>query len=143
MRDMEDTPVKRIDVVCSAFIEKDGKFLLLFCPRFKVWRVPGGRAEFKETLVETLTREMREETGIGIKNPRFLGYGQDHQYHFLKKKETSRLMMFFHVRTDVEPKVDPDEAEEFKWVTLEEIRGIENKEGALTDFFNKNPNLKL
>ena len=140
---MSDKPVKRPEVICSAFIEKGGKFLLVFCPRFKVWRVPGGRVEFDETLEETVVREMGEEIGIRIKDPKFLGYGQDHQFHFRKKMETSRLLMFFHARIDEEPKVDPDEAEDFKWVSFDEIKGIEKKEGAITDLFKRNPNLKL
>ncbi len=135
--------VKGPQVICSAFIEKDSKFLIFFCPRFKVWRVPGGRTEFDETLEQTLLREMEEEIGIKIQNPKFLGYGQDHQYHVRAQRETSRLLMFFHVKINQEPKVDPDEAEEFKWVTLEELKEIKEKEGGLTDFFNKNPNLKL
>lgn len=32
------------------------------CPRFRVWRVPGGRPERGEKLEETLLREMQEET---------------------------------------------------------------------------------
>ena len=140
---MADQPVKSPTVVCSAFIEKDKKFLLFFCPRFKVWRVPGGRAEWDETLEETLLREMEEEVGVKFENPKFLGYGQDHQYHVRDQKETSRLLMFFHVKTDKKLNIDPDEAEEYKWVTFEELKNHENKEGALTDFFNKNPKLKL
>ena len=53
-------------VVCEAFIEKEGKFMILFCPKFKVWRVPGGRAEWGEKIEDTLLREMKEETGISF-----------------------------------------------------------------------------
>ena len=130
-------------VICSNFIEKDGKFLIFMCPRFKVWRVPGGRTEFNEKLEETVVREMEEEAGVIVKNPVFLGYGQDHQFHVRDKRETSRLLMFFHVKINEEVTVDADEAEEFKWVEFEEIKNIENKEGGLTDFFSKNPDKKL
>lgn len=140
---MADQPVKGPQVVCSAFIEKDGKFLLVFCPRFKVWRVPGGRAEWNETLEETLLREMDEEVGTKLDNPKFLGYGQDHQYHVRDQKETSRLLMFFHIKTDKKLTIDPEEAEEYKWVTFDELKNHENKEGALDDFFKRNPNLTL
>jgi len=140
---MPDKEVKRPTPVCSAFIEKDGKFLMFFCPRFKVWRVPGGRAEYTETLEQTLIREMKEEIGITLKNPKFLGYGQDHQFHVKDNKETSRLLLFFHAKITEQPKIDPDEAEDHKWVTFEEIKQEKNKEGALTDFFEKNPDLKL
>ncbi len=128
-------------VICSAFIEKDGKFLIVMCPRFRVWRVPGGRAEHGERLEETLIREMQEETGITFENPEFVGFGQDQQFHVAAQRETSRLIMFFHVMTDREPELDPDEAEDFRWVTLDELRKIENKEGALTDLFERNPDL--
>lgn len=140
---MVDKKVKGPQVISSAFIEKEGKFLIFFCPRFKVWRVPGGRVEWQETVEETLIREMQEEIGLTLKNPKFLGYGQDHQFFVREQRETSRLLMFFHAKITAEPKIDPDEAEEFKWVDFEELKNIKNKEGGLTDFFNKNPDLKL
>lgn len=130
-------------VICSAFIEKDGKFLIVMCPRFRVWRVPGGRAEHGEKLEETLIREMEEETGIRFKNPKFIGFGQDQQFHFIKQAETSRLIMYFHVKTHENPKLDPHEAEDYKWVTLNELKNIKNKEGALTDLFTRNPGLDI
>tara|TARA_Y100000310_G_C20265035_1_gene615414 strand:- start:110 stop:532 length:423 start_codon:yes stop_codon:yes gene_type:complete len=130
-------------VVCSAFIEKENKFLIVFCPRFKVWRVPGGRAEFGEKIEQTLIREMEEETGVTFDNPKYIGWGQDQQFHVKGQRETSRLLMFFHVKTNEELTLDPDEAEDHKWVTFEELKMINDKEGGLTDFFSRNPNLKL
>ncbi len=126
-------------VICSALIERDRKFLIVMDPRFKVWRVPGGRTEHGERLEETLIREMKEETGITFETPKFIGFGQDQQFYVRAQKETSRLIMFFHVKTNQEPKLNPNEAEEYKWVSLDELKKIENKEGALTDFFNRNP----
>lgn len=134
-------------VVCSAFIEKDKKFLIVMDPKFKVWRVPGGRAEHGEKVEETLIREMQEETGITFKNPRFIGFGQDQQFHFGNQRETSRLIMFFHVKIDKEADeeltLDPNEAEDHKWVTLDELKKLKLKEGALADLFNRNPNLVI
>ena len=143
VNNMERANTMRPEVICSAFIEKDNKFLIVMCPKFKVWRVPGGRAEYGEKLEETLIREMQEETGIKFKNPKFIGWGQDQQFHVRGQKETSRLLMFFRVKTNEEPELDPDEAEDFKWVSLDELKSIKNKEGALSDFFNRNPDLLL
>ena len=112
-------------------------------PGFKVWRVPGGRAEWEEKIEDTLLREMKEETGLIFTNPKFIGFGQDQQYQFETQRETSRLIMFFHVKTNEEPNLDPDEAEDFKWVSLDELKKIKNKEGGLTDLFKRNPNLNL
>lgn len=51
--------------------------------------------------------------------------------------------MFFHVKTDEEPNLDPDECLEHKWATLEELKNISDKEGALNDFFQRNPEFHL
>ncbi|MCK5044113.1 NUDIX domain-containing protein [Candidatus Parcubacteria bacterium] len=140
---MEISELRGHQVICSAFIEKDNKFLIVMCPRFKVWRVPGGRTEHGEKLEETLIREMQEETGITFENPKFVGFGQDQQFHVAGQRETSRLIMFFHVKTNEEPKLDPNEAEDFKWVKFDDLKKIENKEGALTDFFKRNSDFSL
>ena len=140
---MEKSKLRGHQVICSAFIEKDNKFLIVMCPRFKVWRVPGGRTEHGEKLEETLIREMQEETNITFENPKFIGFGQDQQFHVAGQRETSRLIMFFHVKTNEEPKLDPDEAEDFKWVTLDDLKKIDNKEGALTDLFERNQDFSL
>ena len=140
---MERSKLRGHQVICSAFIEKDNKFLIVMCPRFKVWRVPGGRTEHGEKLEETLIREMQEETGITFGKPKFVGFGQDQQFHVAGQRETSRLIMFFHVKTNEELNLDPDEAEDFKWVTLDDLKNIDNKEGALTDLFNRKPDFSL
>lgn len=130
-------------VICSAFIEKNWRILIVRCPWFKVWRVPGGRAEHGEKLEETLVREMKEETNIKFKNPKFIGYWYDQQFHIQRQLETSRLIIFFHVKTNIEPKLDPKEAESHKWVTIDELKSIKNKEWALSDFFNINPDFSI
>ncbi len=140
---MERSKLRGHQVICSAFIEKDNKFLIIMCPRFKVWRVPGGRTEHGEKLEETLIREMREETRITFDNPKFVGFGQDQQFRVAGQRETPRLIMFFHVKTNKEPKLNSDEAEDFKWVTLDDLKKIENKEGALTDLFERNQDFSL
>jgi ADP-ribose pyrophosphatase YjhB (NUDIX family) len=66
----------RPTVICSAFIEKNKKFLLVFCPKFRVWRVPGGRVDNNETLEDTIYREMNEEIGLTIKNVKFVGWAK-------------------------------------------------------------------
>lgn len=140
---MNRSPLRGHQVICSAFIEKDQKVLIVMCPRFQVWRVPGGRTEHGEQIEETLLREMQEETRISFENPIFIGFGQDQQFHVMKQLETSRLLMFFHVKTSEDPTLDPDEASDHKWVTIDELKQIENKEGGLDDFFKRYPGFSL
>lgn len=136
-------PIQWHQVVCSAFIEKDKKILIVLCPKFLLWRVPGGRPDAGEKIEATLIREMQEETGITFPNPKFLGWWQDSEFHVVKKYKTSRLIMFFHVKTSEEPHLDPEESLDHRWVTLEELKQIKNKEGALADFFQRNPDFSL
>ena len=130
-------------IICSAFIEKNGKFLVVNDPKFGAWRVPGGKPEGDEKLEKALEREMLEEVGVKRENPRFIGYGQDSMYLIPKKKTVSRLLMFFHVKVHHELTINPDEASDHKWVAFEEIKHVKNLEGGLIDFFNRNPEIKL
>lgn len=53
----------------SAAIFRDGKILLVRrarAPARGVYTLPGGRVEFGESLIEALTREIREETQLTI-----------------------------------------------------------------------------
>lgn len=136
---MHRATIRGHQVICSAFIQKQGKFLTVFDPGFRVWRVPGGRAEWGEGVEETLLREMSEETGVQFDHPRFLGFGQDQQFYHADNKETSRLVLYFYVKTDKELNLDPAEASDHRWVSLEELKHMDNVEGALVDFFQRFP----
>ncbi|MBI2484252.1 NUDIX hydrolase [Candidatus Uhrbacteria bacterium] len=139
---MHHATIQGHQVICSAFIEKRGLFLVVFDPGFHVWRVPGGRAEWGETVEETLLREMKEETGVLFDQPRFLGFGQDQQFHIADNKETSRFVLYFYVKTDQEIHLDPLEASDHRWVSFEELGRLDNAEGALADLFRRFPNCK-
>ncbi|MBL7662349.1 NUDIX hydrolase [bacterium] len=133
-------------VVCSGLIQREGKFLLTKCPSFKVWRLPGGRPEFDETsLEESFLREMKEELGVELKHPKFLGFGQDQQFHFRFNEKTSRVVMIFYAELSKgqELIIDPTEATDSKWVNLADLKAETEKEAAIDDFFRRNPHLSL
>lgn len=61
--------------VSGCFIVFKGNFLLLKRiggDQSGKWGVPAGKREERELLLETLIREVREETSIALKNPRYL-----------------------------------------------------------------------
>lgn len=39
-----------------------------------LWELPGGKLERRESLISGLRREVREETGVKIKQPRYLNH---------------------------------------------------------------------
>ena len=62
-----DTPIQ-----VSGYVFEKGRLLLT---RTKYhWTIPGGKPEKNETPIETLRREILEETQVEIKNIFYLGY---------------------------------------------------------------------
>lgn len=135
---------KRPTVVASAFINKDGKYLLTFCPKFNFWRVPGGRPDFGEKAEDTLKREMKEELDIEIEIIKFLGFGEDVVSFAKKPIQVSRLMLYFECKMKDETKrlstvnnPCPDEISEIKWLSMNEIKNHQNLEPGMIDFFKR------
>jgi 8-oxo-dGTP diphosphatase len=83
--------MEKFQKICvTGFIYKDDKVLILkrskeesFLPEY--WELPGGKVEFGESLEESMNREMKEETGLEIKNIKpyssFSYVSQDGQRH--------------------------------------------------------------
>ncbi len=64
----------------SVIIVKDGKVLMgkrKNAHGAGMWSFPGGHLEFNEEIEACVKREVREETGISIKNIRKLGFTND------------------------------------------------------------------
>lgn len=57
----------------SVALVRDGKVLLIkraYAPYQHLWTLPGGRIEPGETIEQCATREIAEEVGLVIRNPR-------------------------------------------------------------------------
>jgi NADH pyrophosphatase NudC (nudix superfamily) len=61
----------------ALILENDeGQFLLVqrkYEPKKGMWDTPGGFVDLKETVVESLRREIKEELGLEIKEPKYFG----------------------------------------------------------------------
>ena len=73
---MEKT--ERVELTVLCLIHKNGRYLLQ--DRVKEdWRgftLPGGHIEPGESIVDAVIREMKEETGLTIRNPQLCGVKQ-------------------------------------------------------------------
>jgi 8-oxo-dGTP diphosphatase len=101
-----------------ALIRKEDKILMGLREYVKgkpVWTYPGGRGEKGETLITSLTREIKEE--IGVENINFLRViGQ--------KQGVKKGDKVYFVETEIseEPRLmEPDLFKEWKWFKISEI----------------------
>jgi len=131
------------EVAVTAIIKKDGKYLVIKRSMTKkkfpgVWTVPGGgleRSDYadlpKDTknawygVLETaVRREVREEVGLEIDNVRYVTD--------LVTLDFGTPLLVVSLSADYvsgEVVLEPGEADEFRWVTLEEAKDLDLIDG--------------
>ena len=84
----------------------------------KVWHLPGGRLHKKETLLDGVVREIKEELNITISNPQFL---QPLTFINRHNEQKFALVYYYHLSTLPEITIQQEELDAIKWITLSEL----------------------
>jgi 8-oxo-dGTP diphosphatase len=112
----------RIIPIAGCFIfNQSGKLLLIKRHRANLggsmWGVPAGRLEPGEDALSAMTREVTEETGLKLKDPKYLGE------HLIKMPHGTVSMVSFldNVPDGTAVTLDPNEHEDFAWFDLNNI----------------------
>lgn len=111
-----------VEVVGSAIIEdSEGRILLTKSPKWNgKWIFPGGHIEAGEKIIDGITREAEEETGLKIKPVEIVAWGEligspnfVRPAHFIYFDAYCKL-------EGGEVKLDGRELTEYKWVSSED-----------------------
>ncbi|MFD1018384.1 8-oxo-dGTP diphosphatase [Thalassobacillus hwangdonensis] len=83
-------------------IEKEGKILLLDRQHgnFKGFLPPGGKVDFPESFVDSAKREVKEETGLTVRNLTYKGL-----YEYVNEVKKDRFIIFHYYTKDFEGKI--------------------------------------
>jgi ADP-ribose pyrophosphatase YjhB (NUDIX family) len=106
----------------------EGKYLLVKRSTEKYkdakghWDIVGGRIDIGSKLIDNLRREVKEETDLEITSEPRLIYAQD----IIPNEEKHVVRLTYIGETTGEPKLDMTENTEYKWLTIDEIRSMED-----------------
>lgn len=110
-------------------IESEGKFLLIretYGPRH--WTFPGGRMKNYETPEGTARRKAKEEVGVAIRNPQYLGS----YFHTRQFKKDAICVYLAKVKTQ-DHKINDSSIVESGWFTLDEIAQLSPRSESVDD----------
>ncbi len=123
---MEKRSAERPIATVGALIrDGQGKILMIRTHKWSnLWGIPGGKIERGESCETALIREIREETALDISDIQFVMVQESiFSPSFIRKEHF--ILLNYLAKSNSHDVTLNDEAEEFRWVTMEEAFALE------------------
>ena len=131
MPDPRNYPQRPILAV-SAAIFRDGKVLVVRRarnPALSLYTLPGGGVETGETLIQAVTREVREETSLAVEPVALAGHREAIVRDAQGRVERHFVILCFAARWLSGEPVLNEELDDARWLDLAELSGLCTTEG--------------
>jgi ADP-ribose pyrophosphatase YjhB (NUDIX family) len=116
----------------SAAIIRDGKVLVVRRarkPALGIYTLPGGGVETGETLMQAVTREVREETSLIVEPVALAGHREAIARDAQRRVERHFVILCFAARWLSGEPVLNEELDDVRWLDPAELSGLHTTEG--------------
>jgi len=124
----------------GAILIRDGKILLEKRknePDKGKWSVPGGLVELGESLEQAVTREVKEETGLTVEEPKLFDVVENVVSNEKGRIKYHYVIVYYFVKQQGGKLKATSDASELRWVQLAEVEKCDLPK-RLREFFHKN-----
>lgn len=111
---------EKVELTVLCLVHKGDAYLLQNRTKNDHWNgyaLPGGHIERGESIVDAVVREMKEETGLTILNPKLCGVKQF-------PIEAGRYLVFLFCADEFEGELTSSEEGTMHWIRKEELSGV-------------------
>lgn len=110
---------EKVELTVLCLVYKDNEYLLQDRVKedWKGYTIPGGHVEAGESIVEAVVREMKEETGLTVKEPKLCGVKQF-------PIEDGRYIVFLFRTDKFTGNVTSSEEGDMHWIKAEDLSQI-------------------
>lgn len=125
-RNMEHS-TENVELTVLCLLQDGNRLLLQNSPKenWKGYTFPGGHVEPGESFVDAVVREMKEETGLTVIDPRVVGIKQF-------PIENGRYIVLLFKATEYSGDVVSSDEGEMEWIDIDKLSGI----NVVEDFFD-------
>lgn len=115
---------ENVELTVLCLIHKNNKYLLQDRVKkdWKGFTLPGGHVEPGESIVDAVIREMKEETGLTILNPKLCGLKQFPI--MIGEKQEGRYLVFLFTADEFVGEVVSSKEGTMHWVDKEELSSV-------------------